>query len=105
MRGCHTVVARVIWSQRERIGLIAQDRICLAALVGQANSGRPRGMPNANGRRTGRARRADQGQYAAKTVRTGTLIFGGGVIGWLALSLIHEAFAGPMQSIAAALGP
>ena len=103
MRGRHAVVARVIWSHRERLGLIAQDRICLAALVGQATPPHAGEMPNASASPARRVQPRGHGQIVAKTVQVGALVLGGGVIAWLALSLIHLAFAGPLRLIEVAL--
>jgi hypothetical protein len=103
-RGCHSIVGRVVWSDCKKLGLVAQDKIPLEALVNDPD----RLVQPQRGAVIARAtlrhvKLQDNGHFVARTIQRSVLGLASACAALLILSLVQDAFARPMHSIAAAL--
>ena len=103
-RGRHSIVGRVVWSNYHKLGLVAQDKIPLEALVNDPD--RRIELPRAAliARTTLRyVPLQASSRMVALTIQTSALAFAGGCAALLIGRLVQDAFARSMHSVAAAL--
>lgn len=103
-RGCHRIIARVVWSQDETFGVSAQDPIQVEAFISDPDRAVAVDRPAADRRSIQRyTDQQDRSRFAGRAMQAGAFALGGACAALLAVSLIHDAFARPMRSIAVAL--
>lgn len=103
-RGCHTIIARVVWSHAQTFRLIAQDRIPVDALISDPDRAGAFVRPAADARSTIRhLENENRSRFVASAIQAGAVALIGACAALLAVSLIHDAFARPMHAIAFAL--
>jgi hypothetical protein len=109
-RGAHVIVGRVAWSSRHRLGLRAQDRLPVEALISDpdATVATPAGQrPGVDRRAANRsAARANEGsRQRAGAFEFASIILAGAFAASMAYSAVGEALARPMATISAAIDP
>lgn len=103
-RGCHRIIARVVWSHDEKFGVFAQDRIPVDALINNPERAVAVDWPAADRRSAPRhANQHDRSRFASRALQAGAFALGGACAALLTVSLVHDALARPMHSISAAL--
>lgn len=103
-RGCHRIIARVVWSHDETFGVVAQDRVPVEALIKNSKVAVAVDWSAVDRRSVPRhADVHDRSRFASRALQAGTFVVGGACAALLTVSLAYEALAGPMHSISAAL--
>ncbi|QNN64138.1 hypothetical protein H9L12_07015 [Sphingomonas rhizophila] len=109
-RGAHVIVGRVVWSGKHRLGLPAQDRLPVEALIsdpdaavatpaGRSADGERRRSP----RPAGRAHEGNR-QWAG-VMEFASIALAGAFAASLAYAAIGEALARPIATISDAISP
>lgn len=103
-RGCHSIVGRVVWSDCQKLGLVAQEKIPLEALVNYPDRLVELQRDAVNARATlPHVKLQDGSRFIARAIQTSALALAGACAALLIGSLVQAAFARPMHSIAVAL--
>lgn len=103
-RGNHSIVGRVVWATSQKLGLVAQDKIPIEALISDPNCLIELSPAALSAVTMRNVKLQDSSRFVALAIQTSALAFAGGCAALLAVSLVQDAFARPMHSIAAALG-
>jgi hypothetical protein len=101
-RGDHVIVARVVWREGARAGLQSDDRVPVAEimLLGQSPALQ---LTAAGGERRKQPRREDQSRFRGRAMEFAGVIAVGASLAGCAMSLVHDALAGPLAAVSAAL--
>ncbi len=103
-RGAHTIVARVMWSGEERVGVMSQDAICADALI--------RDLPPNSGAQAGEQRRAAPRATATaheairshgRSMDFAAVALLGAALGAGVIGAVENMFGQPMARVDAAL--
>jgi hypothetical protein len=113
LRAAHIVVARVVWVNERRFGIVASDRMDVAAVInaaapaGSRNDGQERRSthrqrmpaPTANGL----AQRAERSRRLSRAFQFGMITLSGMVGAGLLGGIAYDAMASPFKHVAAHL--
>ena len=103
-RGSHQIIARVVWSDDEKFGVIAQDQIQVEALINDPQRAVTLDSPTADRRSVPRHdEQHDHSRFASRAIQASAFALGGACAALLTVSLVHDALARPIHSISAAL--
>ena len=104
-RGCHVIVARVIWTNSNRFGVQTQDPVPAAGLISEPYSNVAAARPGTNGvveRRTETRQTScshEASRWRARMLEVGALAILGALMASLAIGAVHELLAGPVAAV------
>lgn len=109
-RGPHIIVARVVWSRGSRFGVLARERMNIAAIVNEPDrsGARPidaatqmpaerRSSPRPSARRIGE--RAVRNRYLSAAFQFGSIVAFGAAVSLMLFGIVQESLAGPMKKV------
>jgi hypothetical protein len=103
-RGEYVIVARVVWRDGARAGLQADDRLPVEEILTLGQSPALQ-LTAADGERRKRPRSQDYSRLRGRAMEyAGVLAIGVSLAG-CAMSLVHDALAGPLAAVSAVLAP
>ena len=103
-RGAHTIVARVMWSGDERVGVMSQDAICADELI--------RDLPPTSGAQAGEERRAaprttvtahEASRWHGRSMKFAAVALLGMALGAGVIGAVENMSGQPMARVEAAL--
>jgi len=108
-RGRHVIVARVVWSGQQRVGVLSQDPLAIDAIIGEADGGKVRaaadGAEPVERRRTARTpeRAHERSRHRARMIQHVVLALFGAGAALFAFEAVHSALATSLDKVEVAL--
>jgi hypothetical protein len=108
-RGCHIIVARVVWTDDQRFGAMTQDVLPLDQIVHEPQSA-PAADPGRSpperrqSPRRATAARHEQSRQISRAMEFGFILFCGLSIGAVGILSLQQAFARPQTMVTTVLG-
>ena len=107
-RGRHVIIARVMWTQDRRCGLLTQDPLPTDAIIAEPDRSRDGGVvPPVERRAVPRPteRPEDASRHRGRAFEFAGVVFAGLCAASVAYTAVGEALARPMAAISAAIDP
>lgn len=106
-RGRHVIIARVMWSQDRRCGLLTQDPLPTEAIIAEPDRSRDGEMVPPVERRISRPPPTvfdhEQSRWRARAFQFALVVMAGGACGTIAYGAVSDALSRPLAAVETAL--
>lgn len=112
-RGCHAIIARVVWTDNQRFGVRTQEPLSVEAIIrepdlSEAGAGRAENCGPIERRVSERRRLSERHEHSrmfGRAVEFACLGIAGGTAALACYGLVAESFSRPLSQVTAALAP
>jgi hypothetical protein len=108
-RGRHVIVARVVWAEQQRLGVLSQDPLAVDAIISEPDSAKARAAadsvePVERRRSTRTPERAhERSRHRARLMQFAVLTLFGAVAAFFAFEAVHSALSTSLAKVEVAL--
>ena len=108
-RGRHVIVARVVWAQQQKLGLLSQDPLAIDAIISEPDGAKARAVDDSNGpverRHMARTleRAHERSRHRARVIQYAALSLFGAGAAMFAFEVVHSALSTSLAKVEIAL--